>query len=149
MVAKLGFGRDEDTKFKSQDNETDHSQEFPEADLLPFTEGKFASQPTSSSNSKPEDTHSRYSKPCSLCHKQKDVLIRCQTDETKKWYFICTGACWTRVSGGVVDGDGSNKWYRYGGMWKNKHEAVSAKIKGKAKARNREKGRDNDQGRFD
>ncbi|THV45284.1 hypothetical protein BGAL_0507g00090 [Botrytis galanthina] len=45
--------------------------------------------------------------------------------------------CWKDVSGGKVDGDGKHPEYRYGGMWKNKHEAVSAKIKGKAKDRNR------------
>jgi len=35
-----------------------------------------------------------------------------------------------------VDGDQTeeHKWYRYGGMWKNKHEAVSAKMpKGRSK----------------
>ena len=32
------------------------------------------------------------------------------------------------------DGDEAHKWYRYGGMWKNKHEAVSAKMR-KPKAR--------------
>lgn len=37
------------------------------------------------------------------------------------------------VSGGVVDGAAGWPFYRYGGMWKNKHEAVSARIKGKAK----------------
>lgn len=26
-----------------------------------------------------------------------------------------------------MDGDAEHKFYRYGGMWKNKHEAVSAK----------------------
>lgn len=33
------------------------------------------------------------------------------------------------MSGGVIDGDQSeeHRFYRYGGMWKNKHEAVSAK----------------------
>ena len=42
---------------------------------------------------------------------------------------MCPGTCWRRVSGGEIDGDHSEelKWYRYGGMWKNKHEAVSAK----------------------
>ena len=42
---------------------------------------------------------------------------------------ICPGKCWQDVSGGVTDGDGAeeHKNYRYGGMWKNKHEAVSAK----------------------
>lgn len=143
MDAKLGSGRDEYIESKNQDEEQDRCQELPD---LPFTKGKTSSQPTSTSNSQPEDTNSRYSKPCSLCQKPKDVLIRCQIDDTKKWHFICTGACWTRVSGGVVDGDGSNKWYRYGGMWKNKHETVSAKIKGKAKARNRKKDEDDDQG---
>jgi hypothetical protein len=36
-----------------------------------------------------------------------------------------------------VDGPGFPN-YRYGGMWKNKHAGASAKIKGKAKAVNRE-----------
>ena len=33
------------------------------------------------------------------------------------------------MSGGVIDGDKAERHehYRYGGMWKNKHEAVSAK----------------------
>lgn len=34
-----------------------------------------------------------------------------------------------------MDGDGANKFYRYGGMWKNKHDAVSAKMKKSAKKR--------------
>jgi hypothetical protein len=70
-----------------------------------------------------------HSKPCSLCATRRDVLIRCQIDGSGKWYFVCTGKCWKDVSGGVVDGDGAeeHKFYRYGGMWKNKHEAVSAK----------------------
>jgi hypothetical protein len=70
-----------------------------------------------------------HSKPCSLCATRRDVLIRCQIDESGKWHLICTGKCWKDVSGGVVDGDGAeeHKFYHYGGMWKNKHEAVSAK----------------------
>jgi hypothetical protein len=64
------------------------------------------------------------------------VLVRCQIDESGQWHFVCPGACWKRVSGGVIDGDGSDErhWYRYGGMWKNKHDAVSAK---KPRAKNR------------
>lgn len=68
-------------------------------------------------------------KPCTLCAKPRDVLVRCQIDETGKWHLVCPGDCWKRVSGGIMDGDKSeeHKHYRYGGMWKNKHEAVSAK----------------------
>ena len=68
-----------------------------------------------------------YRKPCTLCERPRDVLVRCQIDETSQWHFVCPGSCWKRVSGGVVDGDEEHKFYRYGGMWKNKHEAVSAK----------------------
>ncbi len=41
------------------------------------------------------------------------------------------------MSGGVIDGNKTEetKWYRYGGMWKNKHEAVSAKKPKKPKKR--------------
>lgn len=41
------------------------------------------------------------------------------------------------MSGGFADGDRDHPLYRYGGMWKNKHEAVSAKIKGRAKRKNK------------
>lgn len=66
---------------------------------------------------------------CTLCSTPRDVLVRCQIDATGSWHFVCPSTCWRRVSGGVIDGDGSteHEWYRYGGMWKNKHEAVSAK----------------------
>ena len=80
---------------------------------------------------------SPHSKPCSLCGRRRDVLIRCQIDSTKKWHFICTGKCWKQVSGGRIEGDADHREYKYGGMWKNKHEYVSAKIKGKAKAENK------------
>jgi len=82
---------------------------------------------------------SPHSKPCSLCHRPRDVLVRCQIDETKEWHFVCVGKCWQQVSGGQADGDNSHPLYRYGGMWKNKHEGVSAKIKGKAKKANKER----------
>lgn len=70
-----------------------------------------------------------HSKPCTLCHTRRDVLVRCQIDESNKWHMVCPGTCWKKVSGGVMDGDGKpeHQFYRYGGMWKNKHEAVSAK----------------------
>lgn len=87
---------------------------------------------------KPKEEPSPYSKPCDLCQRRRDVLIRCQTDESRKWPFVCRGKCWTQVSGGRVSGDSAHPFYRYGGMWQNKHEAVSAKIKGKAKVRGQE-----------
>ena len=68
-------------------------------------------------------------KPCTLCSRPRDVLVRCLVDETGSWHFVCPGSCWKFVSGGVMDGDDKEEhnFYRYGGMWKNKHEAVSAK----------------------
>ena len=68
-------------------------------------------------------------KPCTLCERKRDVLVRCQIDETGQWHFVCPGTCWKEVSGGEIDGDKTeeHQYYRYGGMWKNKHEAVSAK----------------------
>ncbi|KAK3674874.1 hypothetical protein LTR78_005218 [Recurvomyces mirabilis] len=68
-------------------------------------------------------------KACTLCSTLQDVLVRCQIDESGKWHFVCPGSCWKQVSGGVIDGDKTDehKFYRYGGMWKNKHDAVSAK----------------------
>lgn len=97
-----------------------------------------------------------YRKPCTLCSTPRDVLVRCQIDpasidpvpstpgnktaaageeepqhfDPKTWHFVCPGACWRRVSGGVIDGDleKGREGYRYGGMWKNKHAGVSAKV---------------------
>lgn len=74
-------------------------------------------------------------KPCTLCSTPRNVLVRCQIDDSKKWVFVCTGTCWTSVSGGKQDGTRDFPHYKYGGMWKNKRAdvPVSAKIKGKAK----------------
>lgn len=77
-------------------------------------------------STKPDPDHR---KPCTLCSKPCNVRIRCQIDQTGQWHLVCPGKCWTAVSGGVVDGDGdpAHKYYRYGGVWKNKHDAVSGK----------------------
>ena len=99
-----------------------------------------------------------YRKQCTLCSTPRDVLVRCQIDrpvlenpesdaeepdedndtpnptpgglKPGAWHFVCPGACWKRVSGGVIDGDlkEGREGYRYGGMWKNKHAGVSAKV---------------------
>lgn len=76
---------------------------------------------------------SAYRKSCDLCKKPRDVLVRCRIDDTLQWHFICTGTCWKRVSGGVVDGTEDKPNYVYGGMWKNKHAGVSAAKKPKTK----------------
>jgi len=81
---------------------------------------------------------SPHSKPCSICHRLRNILIRCQYDETRKWHFVCTGKCWQGISGGRAYESSAYPLYRYGGMWKNKHEYVSAKIKGKAKEDNKD-----------
>ena len=62
------------------------------------------------------DTHD---KPCTLCSTPRQVLVRCQIDETGKWHFVCPGKCWKEVSGGVEDAKGfesDHPFYRYGGM---------------------------------
>ena len=61
-------------------------------------------------------------KACDLCARPVDTLIRCQMDSSKDWKMAC-GRCWKTpaVAGGVVDGDGANPHYRYGGLWKNLH----------------------------
>jgi hypothetical protein len=58
-------------------------------------------------------------KNCTLCSTQRDILIRCQIDESQKWHFVCPGACWKSVSGGVEDAkgfEGKYPYYKYGGM---------------------------------
>ena len=61
-------------------------------------------------------------KACDLCAKSVDMLIRCRLDSSDAWSMVC-GRCWKlpAVAGGVVDGDGSNPHYRYGGLWRNHH----------------------------
>ena len=59
-------------------------------------------------------------KPCMMCQRPVDVLIRCTIDVTAKWNMVC-GKCWNKVSGGVVDGDDEHPFYRYGGLWRNRH----------------------------
>lgn len=56
-------------------------------------------------------------KPCDLCHRDRDLLIRCQIDTSLNWLMVC-GKCWKVVSGGVADGDAAHPHYRYGGLWK-------------------------------
>lgn len=59
-------------------------------------------------------------KSCTLCDRPVDVLIRCTIDVSKVWNMVC-GTCWKKVSGGVVDGDKDHPFYRYGGLWRNRH----------------------------
>ena len=58
-------------------------------------------------------------KQCTLCHTPRQTLVRCQTDESGTWHFVCPGKCWYAVSGGVEDArglEGRFPFYRYGGM---------------------------------
>jgi hypothetical protein len=85
-------------------------------------------------------------KPCTLCHTPHSILVRCQIDESAQWHFVCPGACWKSVSGGVEDAkglEGQFPWYRYGGMWKDRSAdgPVSAKKPRKVKERQREEER--------
>lgn len=64
-------------------------------------------------------------KVCDLCARSVDLLVRCRIDSSKAWRMVC-GRCWKtpEVAGGVVDGDGQNAHYRYGGLWKNLHRTT-------------------------
>ena len=61
-------------------------------------------------------------KECNLCGRSVDMLVRCRVDATSQWKMVC-GRCWKTpaVANGVPDGDGSNPYYVYGGIWKNLH----------------------------
>jgi hypothetical protein len=58
-------------------------------------------------------------KQCDMCSNSVDLLIRCTYDASLDWKMVC-GKCWNVASGGVVDGDASHPYYRYGGLWKNR-----------------------------
>ncbi|KAF1920871.1 hypothetical protein BDU57DRAFT_439706 [Ampelomyces quisqualis] len=86
-------------------------------------------------------------KSCTLCHTPRPVLVRCQIDESAHWHFVCPGACWRSVSGGVEDAkglEGEFPWYRYGGMWKDRSAdgPVSAKKPKKVKQRQKVEGKE-------
>ena len=67
-------------------------------------------------------------KPCDLCSKEVDLLVRCTIDESKTYYMVC-GKCWPSVSGGVPDGDSSEfPHYQYGGLWKNRNANLKKRI---------------------
>lgn len=57
-------------------------------------------------------------KRCDLCGVERELLYRCTVDASQAWRFVCAGACWNSVSGGVTDGDAAHPAYRYGGTWK-------------------------------
>ncbi|EME38450.1 hypothetical protein DOTSEDRAFT_48665 [Dothistroma septosporum NZE10] len=74
----------------------------------------------------------------------RPVLVRCQIDETGSWNFVCPGACWRSVCGGEEDARGMEKeypYYRYGGMWKNKHTDGPASAKKPKKVKEKQKER--------
>ena len=78
-----------------------------------------SSQSDSSSTSGDSVGSTPGQKPCTLCAKPTNLLVRCQTDASRKWEMVC-GSCWKTVSGGVPDGDASHPFYTYGGLWKNR-----------------------------
>ncbi|KAL3802378.1 hypothetical protein HJC23_007203 [Cyclotella cryptica] len=63
-------------------------------------------------------------KPCDICQKSVNLLVRCTYDSSETWRMVC-GSCWRDVSGGVVDGDDAHPFYRYGGLWKNRRKQKS------------------------
>jgi hypothetical protein len=66
-------------------------------------------------------------KPCDLCFKNVDMLIRCTIDETQKYKMIC-GKCWPTISGGIPDGNSNtHPYYTYGGLWKNRNASSNIK----------------------
>jgi len=64
-------------------------------------------------------------KPCEVCERHVDLLVRCTHDSSQKWCMLC-GGCWKKASGGVPDGDADHPYYRYGGLWKNRSADLSS-----------------------
>ncbi|KAK5089023.1 hypothetical protein LTR05_003247 [Lithohypha guttulata] len=88
------------------------------------------------------DDPESHNKPCTLCGTPRQVLVRCQIDEGAQWHFVCPGKCWKSVSGGVEDAKGfeaEHPYYRYGGMWKNKHADGPLSAKKPKKVKDRQK----------
>merc|ERR1711865_1225384 len=67
-------------------------------------------------------------KPCDVCSKEVDMLIRCTMDATQQYRMVC-GKCWPSVSGGVTDGNPhTHPHYNYGGVWKNRNATQKKRI---------------------
>ena len=101
--------------------------ELPEQDEAEYDDPKAARKAAKKAakaekRARREGTASHGQKSCDMCTRSVDLLIRCQVDSSKEWKMAC-GKCWKspEVAGGVVDGDGTNPHYRYGGLWKNLH----------------------------
>ena len=99
-----------------------------------------------------------HDKPCTLCGTPRGVLVRCQIDASGRWHLLCPGACWRQASGGQEDARGAESahpYYRYGGMWKNRHVDGPAsarkprRVKERQKREQKEKTRDDDAGAKD
>ncbi|CAJ1409587.1 unnamed protein product [Effrenium voratum] len=82
----------------------------------------------------PEEKAAAKRKPCSLCTRRVDLLVRCQMDISQKWHMLC-GRCWRDASGGVPDGDAEHPHYRYGGLWKNRAAKVATPNFGATRAK--------------
>lgn len=82
-------------------------------DMTDLAEVEAVDPPSSPmKKSKRSISPSQHRKPCDLCKARKDVLVRCQIDDTLKWHFVCPGKCWKSVSGGEIDGP-EKPFYRY------------------------------------
>lgn len=66
-------------------------------------------------------------KPCDLCKREVDLLIRCTIDESQYFKMVC-GKCWPDVSGGVPDGSLNHPHYTYGGLWKNRNANLKKRV---------------------
>eukprot|EP00928_Gymnodinium_smaydae_P088543 TRINITY_DN72613_c0_g1_i1.p1 TRINITY_DN72613_c0_g1~~TRINITY_DN72613_c0_g1_i1.p1 ORF type:complete len:296 (-),score=57.29 TRINITY_DN72613_c0_g1_i1:230-1117(-) len=78
----------------------------------------------------PQEQAATKQKPCDMCDRMVDLLIRCTYDDSLQWRMVC-GRCWKKASGGMPDGDADHPNYRYGGLWKNRSAQVSTpKFKG-------------------
>lgn len=83
----------------------------------------------------PEEKAREKRKPCDICGKPVNLLVRCTCDSTQKWRMLC-GRCWNDASGGVPDGDAEHPYYRYGGLWKNRSAKITTpSFSGKVQAK--------------
>ena len=127
LLSALADAEHNEINNSADDDERNGDMEQPDFDSLDPAAQKKALRKAEKKRKKAERRAQRQGrgdpsagqKPCDMCGKGVDLLIRCQYDETLQWKMVC-GKCWKTASGGVVDGDAAHPYYKYGGLWKNR-----------------------------
>lgn len=120
VIAGPEVNRGDDTSSDAEHTENGHPLEDPKAKAKAERKAaKKAKKAALRAQREGRGEPTAGQKPCDMCGKSVNLLIRCTYDASGEWKMVC-GKCWNVASGGVIDGDTQHPHYRYGGLWKNR-----------------------------